>query len=178
MDLRVERTKKNIKNAFLELRSKKPLEKITIKELSELAVINRATFYTHYQDIYDLSEHIEDEIVATTINDMPHPEYLIQKPKEGLGDLVSAIHSRRPIMDIVFSGNRQSVLAEKIETSIKENIYKNFPELNYGSKADILLTVVIHGSFRAFQSHRDADIHELIEILSNLNESIVELMNT
>ena len=55
MDLRTERTKRSIINAFLELRSQKPLEKITVKELSELAFINKATFYTHYQDIYDLS---------------------------------------------------------------------------------------------------------------------------
>lgn len=178
MDLRIERTKNSIKNAFIELRSKKPLEKITIKELSEIAFINRATFYTHYADIYDLSEQIEDEILATTIDDMPHPEYLILKPKEGLEDLVFAIHSRRPLIDIVFSGNRQSILAEKIEYSIKENIYENFPELNDGLKADILLTVVIQGSFHVFQNHRDTNVHELIDVLANLNESIVEMMNT
>lgn len=40
MDLRVKRTRINITNAFIELRSRKPIEKITIKELSELAFIN------------------------------------------------------------------------------------------------------------------------------------------
>ena len=33
MDLRIEKTERGIKNAFIELRSKKPLEKITVKEL-------------------------------------------------------------------------------------------------------------------------------------------------
>ena len=51
MDLRVEKTERGIKNAFIELRSKKPLEKITIKELCELACINKSTFYSHYRDI-------------------------------------------------------------------------------------------------------------------------------
>ncbi len=32
MDIRIEKTKTAIHNTFLELRSKKPLEKITIKE--------------------------------------------------------------------------------------------------------------------------------------------------
>ena len=34
MDLRVEKTRKSIINAFIALRAKKPLEKITIKDLS------------------------------------------------------------------------------------------------------------------------------------------------
>lgn len=177
MDLRVERTKNSIKNAFIELRSKKPLEKITVKELSELAVINRATFYSHYEDIYDLSEQIEDEILASIISDMPHPEYLIQKPKEGLEDLVSAIHSRRPLIDIVFSGNRQSIMAEKLENTVKESIFENFPEFKESLKVDIILTAVIHGYTRAFQSHRGTDLNEIIDVLSKLNESIVEMMN-
>ena len=45
-------------NAFLELRSKKALEKITVRELCEKAEINKSTFYTHFRDIYDLSEYL------------------------------------------------------------------------------------------------------------------------
>lgn len=44
MDLRVEKTEKAIKNAFIELRSQKPLEKITVKELCAEARINKSTF--------------------------------------------------------------------------------------------------------------------------------------
>ena len=55
MDLRIQKTRNSIINAFLELRSRKPIEKITVTELAELAVINKATFYKHYKDIYDLS---------------------------------------------------------------------------------------------------------------------------
>ena len=38
MDIRIEKTKTAIHNTFLELRSRKPLEKITIKELCEKAL--------------------------------------------------------------------------------------------------------------------------------------------
>ena len=60
MDLRVQRTRMNIRDAFIELRSRKPIEKITVKELAEAAFINKATFYQHYADLYDLSESMED----------------------------------------------------------------------------------------------------------------------
>ena len=64
MDLRIEKTEKGIKNAFIELRSKKPLEKITVRELCEIARINKSTFYSHYKDIYDLSDTLEGEAVS------------------------------------------------------------------------------------------------------------------
>ena len=56
MDLRIEKTERAIKNAFIELRAKKTLEKITVKELCAEACINKSTFYSHYEDIYALSE--------------------------------------------------------------------------------------------------------------------------
>ena len=46
MDLRVKKTTKSIKDAFYELRKKKEVGKISVKELSEVAMINKATFYT------------------------------------------------------------------------------------------------------------------------------------
>ena len=64
MDLRVEKTKGSIVNAFLSLRARKPLEKITVKELCQLARINKSTFYTHYSDIFALSHALEGEVVA------------------------------------------------------------------------------------------------------------------
>ena len=50
-DHRVRVTKLMLRKAFTELLSKKPLQSISVKELCELAGINRGTFYTHYQDL-------------------------------------------------------------------------------------------------------------------------------
>ena len=44
MDVRIVKTKNSIINAFLELRSQKNIEKITVKELCEKAMINKSTF--------------------------------------------------------------------------------------------------------------------------------------
>ena len=59
MDLRIQKTRQNIFQAFIELREKYPLEKITVKELTERAQISKQTFYLHYRDMYDLSERID-----------------------------------------------------------------------------------------------------------------------
>lgn len=38
---------------------KKPVNKITVREICERAQINRSTFYAHYMDVYDLFEKVE-----------------------------------------------------------------------------------------------------------------------
>ncbi|WP_054742853.1 TetR/AcrR family transcriptional regulator [Cellulosilyticum ruminicola] len=67
MDLRVKKTRKSIFDAFIALRAKKPLEKITVKELADEAMINKATFYLHFNDIYHLSDEIENELIHSKI---------------------------------------------------------------------------------------------------------------
>lgn len=63
-DARVRYTKMVIKNSFMEQLKDKPVNKITVKDVCESAEINRATFYLHYTDCYDLLKHIEDEMIA------------------------------------------------------------------------------------------------------------------
>lgn len=63
-DARVRYTQMRIRDAFLECLSKKPVSKITVKEICDIAEINRATFYKHYADPFDLLDKLEDEALA------------------------------------------------------------------------------------------------------------------
>lgn len=64
VDLRVQRTKKLIRNAFVELLEEKELNKITINAITTKAEINRVTFYLHYKDINDLIDSMLNELIA------------------------------------------------------------------------------------------------------------------
>jgi len=46
-------------DAFMTIYADRPIEKISIKSITDLAGLNRGTFYLHYLDIYDLLENIE-----------------------------------------------------------------------------------------------------------------------
>lgn len=63
-DRRVKRTKKALLDALFELLENKPLNRITVTELTERADINRATFYFYYTDLYDMLEQIQDDAYA------------------------------------------------------------------------------------------------------------------
>lgn len=65
-DRRILYTKQFIKEAFLALLEEHSIDDITVKALCEEADINRATFYRHYTDIYNLFEQLEKEMCAET----------------------------------------------------------------------------------------------------------------
>ena len=67
-DRRVNRTKRQIKKALINLLSKKDLSRITVSEITELADIGRGTFYTHYQDIYDLYHSLINELAKDLLD--------------------------------------------------------------------------------------------------------------
>ena len=50
--------------AFAELMLEKRIQDITVQELVDKADIHRATFYSHYHDIYDLYEQIESDMIS------------------------------------------------------------------------------------------------------------------
>jgi AcrR family transcriptional regulator len=60
-DLRVKYTKQILKETLVSLLGQKPLNKITVKELCSVAEVNRATFYSHYTDLYDLMDQVKKE---------------------------------------------------------------------------------------------------------------------
>ncbi|MDD3168059.1 MAG: TetR/AcrR family transcriptional regulator [Eubacteriales bacterium] len=64
---RVSETKERIRDAFFELYAAKKIERISIKEITEKAQLNRGTFYVYYKDIYDLLEKTEGELIEELI---------------------------------------------------------------------------------------------------------------
>lgn len=50
-------------DAFIELSGKKEFKDITVKDIATEAMINRATFYYHFEDIYDLLEKVLSEVL-------------------------------------------------------------------------------------------------------------------
>ena len=78
-DLRVKKTKSALKKALSELLKEKTFDKITIMEICERAMVNRVTFYSHYNDKQGLfMDHVH-----TVTNKIIEKCYLFAKPYEG-----------------------------------------------------------------------------------------------
>ena len=169
MDLRTERTKRSIANAFLELRKQKPLEKISVKELAELAYINKATFYTHYHDIYDLADQLENEFMKSIIQELPHPESIITDPALASRELHDTLVAKQDISSIIFSGSRQGYFSEKLYIVLTEYIKSKYPNKQYSLQHQIVLSLIIQGCFHAYQTFgNDENSDEVLEIIGKV----------
>lgn len=61
-----EKTEDSIKSALIELyRKKGTIDKITVKELCEVANISRSTFYLHYNDLISIFESVGEKFVES-----------------------------------------------------------------------------------------------------------------
>ncbi len=175
MDLRERKTRRAIKDAFLQLRAKKPLERITIKELSDLAEISKATFYLHYKDIYDLSEHLQSEVVQDIMGAVLPDDADFLDMEQTAKKLYAAFCSHQHLIDILFSGNQASALPGSIECGLKDRICAARPELKGDAVFHVLLSYQIQGGFHAFMENRKALGEETIMcILDDLSELLKE----
>ena len=67
IDRRVKYTKKALKNSLICALKGKTIEKITVKELCEMADVNRGTFYSHYSDQFALYNEVVKDLIAEAI---------------------------------------------------------------------------------------------------------------
>lgn len=172
VDLRVEKTERGIKNAFIELRSKKPLEKITVRELCQKAQINKSTFYTHYKDIYELSDTLEAEVVESITNSISCRKNMLENPAEFTSELMLAYLAQNSLITILFSGNQSGHLASRIEAAVKEMIFEAYPKYRNDEAKNVILSYCILGGYYAFQGNRNVDEHRLIQIIGEITAKI------
>ncbi|MBR3351574.1 MAG: hypothetical protein IKG35_05605 [Erysipelotrichaceae bacterium] len=140
-DLRVYKTKKAIREAFLELRKTKPLEKIKVSDVCDLAMCIRATFYRYYQDIYDLNNQLEDEAINRLVSTFEDKEALLFKTESYLKGLYISLEQNYDYYYTLFH-DRKDVLTIKIEKQTLE-FYKTRYANNM--EEEILISFIIHG---------------------------------
>ena len=63
-DLRVIRTRKALRDAFTALVRERGMDEVTIADVAERAMVNRATVYRHFRDKYDLMRFTIDSLLA------------------------------------------------------------------------------------------------------------------
>lgn len=119
-DLRIQKTQKAIREAFLEIRRKQPLEKIKVRSICQRAMINTSTFYNHYRDVQDLSDRLENEVLASCIACSPDLECLFTDPYRFLTELRSGFsgNAHATALGILFDG-RFEALHQKLDRLLR-----------------------------------------------------------
>ena len=130
-DRRVRRTKKLLTQALTQLLQEKQINEITVKELTDLADMNRGTFYLYYKDMFDMLEKIEDgmfEALDAIISLHEHDD-VSQQTKPILLDLFDFIEENQEMCRVLLSPHGDMNFLHRLNEVVREKCLKAWPEI-------------------------------------------------
>lgn len=179
-------TQNAIKASFMKLLNKKPLNKISVKNIVEDCGINRNSFYYHFQDIPSLIVEIVTEEANRLIEKYP----TINSLEECFNVAFQfALENKKAVLHIYQSVNRDIYeqylmnICEYVITTYIDTVLKANPAERKISEQDrrILIRFLTYECFGAcvewMRSGMDdsliCDLHRLIELSRGIPEEII-----
>lgn len=124
-DRRVRKTKKNLRESLFKLLETKSINQITVTELTELADVNRSTFYLYYTDIFDMMEKIQNEIYTVFVDtvvagypDSTNPDEIF----DYCAKFLDFCKENYTVCKFITRNDCNNQLAEKIKESVRSYI--------------------------------------------------------
>ena len=125
-DRRIKRTKKMLKDSLAALlMEKQDINLITVKEIVDLADLNRSTFYLHYRDIYDMLTQIENDMVEeiNSIETKYSPSVLNKSPKLYLIDIFKYVDENRTFCKMLLGSHGDMAFLEEIKKIFEKKCF-------------------------------------------------------
>ena len=126
-DLRIVKTKKVLYMALVDLMREKTFEEIKVSEICSRALVNRSTFYAHYEDKYeflvDFLDTFKDSLTSyldTNDNNLNTKEYYMEMLKL----LLTHIEDKKNIYSAIMVNNRNGVMMDIISDVVNKDIKK------------------------------------------------------
>ena len=172
--------------SFKEIAVTKPIEKITIKEITDRAGVIRPTFYNHFQDKYELMEWI----IQTELISPMKPLLKEYKFQEALNLPFDALLSNREYYNQASKLEGQNSFEDALRIQISALILECLPEEKIRAKlpyswltprrtADYFASVITDAVLNWIRAGMDAPKEEFIDVFLNLCfHSIAELVTT
>lgn len=169
-DARVRYTRRVLKESFLTLLREKPVNRITVKEVCELAQLNRATFYAHYSDCFALLEAIEQELLEA------FGQSLSLISSFDVRALINAIYTmveqnENACRVLIFNGASPAVLGRMIDLARESSIAYWKQQLRHASGVELemlythlsngLMNVVVGG----YDKYEREDVIRFVELI-------------
>ena len=145
-DLRIIKTRKALYNAFEELMKSKPFEQIKVSDICNRALVNRSTFYSHYQDKYDLFQEFIKDIKNTLAIELGKNkevncarDYYI----EMISIFIDHVEGNKDIYKSVVINNKNSITMDIIYDVMNEDISKHIEEFDEYTNKKIPVDIIV-----------------------------------
>lgn len=165
LDRRVRKTKKLLLSAIIKLMSEKKVNKITVKELTELADINRSTFYLYYDDIFDMVDKIESEIIknfSIAFEEFSTKDATYENTVSFFTYLFEFVKNNSSMCKILLGPDGEYSFIEKFKNAIVDS-QPNFKGANTKIRHEFFMSFIVSGSIGTIQKWLEDDMNSSTE---------------
>ena len=176
-DRRVRRTKKLLTQALTQLLQEKQINEITVKELTDLADMNRGTFYLYYKDIFDMLEKIEDGLFEALdeIVSLHEHDDVSQQTKPILLDLFRFIEENQEMCRVLLSPHGDMNFLHRLNKVVREKCLQMWP--NEEEKKDVTFeyhySFVVYGCVGVFRAWLNSNCQEPAEKMAEMADAMI-----
>jgi len=176
-DLRVIKTRNLLYNTLLDLLKDYPFEKIKVSDICNKAKINRSTFYSHYNDKYELMVDFMNNLKYSLVEQLEKNNYnysLNTKEYylEMIRLLLDYIEEKKQIYQFALVNNENSLLVEILENTIINDITNTIGKNKVAIPSDIISKFYVGGVVSIVVSWLKGNIKyskkEILEYFSKL----------
>ena len=130
-DLRIIKTKKALYNALINLMKNKTFEEIKVSDICNEALVNRSTFYAHFEDKYTLLSSFINSLKDSFLNEL-NTNTKTSNSKEYYTEVIKIflahIEREKDTYLSIAMHNRDSILVDIIYDVINKDIKNKFNE--------------------------------------------------
>ncbi len=139
-DLRFIKTEKLIEDTYLSLRMqyRRPIK---VSELCQAALINKTTFYAHYETMEALHGHICEKEVGRIVESCPNIDAAFSDTGRFVRSMVAAIGKGSPIMDALFYNDMIGQI-----NSIEAAVLKHYLGHNISPQQEMKMIFAVGGA--------------------------------
>ena len=169
MDRRVRKTRRILRQCLTTLLKEKKIQEITVREIAEMADINRGTFYLHYKDVYDLME-LEEVLDHHSVQDLMVQPSLIFK------ELYPMVQKNSDIISLLMGQNGDLSFVNRLQAILRERFVQHWPDLNDWGDPDSLeaySSFIVTGCIGVVQYWLDSGMREGPEHMAALTEHFI-----
>lgn len=177
-DRRIRKTQKLLKESLLELMENKDFKNISVKDITELADLNRGTFYLHYADTYCLLQEMESEVLNDFQDMVNNCRYAFKKGSllPVVIPIIHYIEENNKICKILFENSASNDFVNRFHTLILKNgtaiINERFPDasqvtLNY------FLEFITYGLTGVLKQWLDTDMQQPKEEVAEFVDKVI-----
>ena len=183
-DRRARRTAAQIRETMLTFMETRPIHQISVSDICKTCQINRATFYDHYRDVFDLVQDMENQVLGAVQDVMETASPEGTSPEEVSRLFFAFLEQHRRILYLLLTSERSrefSIRLDSLLTPFFEKKIRQSYRIPAGMEGELRSTMafVSSGYYRFFMlALTEGHVEESAALCARLSDACLGTLFT